>query len=116
MKIKRQKPYKYERLSTQIERIITEVINFEINDPRVAGNCEVTGISLSKDYSHCKVYVEIKSENPKEVISGLKNSSGYIRHIVSDQLDLRKALEISFAVDETKKRADRINELLEQIK
>lgn len=116
MKNKRQKPYKYERLTTQIERIITEVVNFEINDPRVAGNCEVTGITLSKDYSHCKVYVEIKSDSKKEVLDGLKNSSGYIRHIVSDQLDLRKAIELNFEIDETKERADRINELLEQIK
>ncbi len=116
MKIKRQKPYKYERLSSEILRIITEVISYEINDPRVAGNCNVTGIELSRDYSHCKVYVEILTENKKEVIDGLKNSSGFIRHIVLNQLDLKKIPELSFVIDDTKEKAERINELLESIK
>ena len=116
MKIKRQKPYKYDRLSSEIERIITEVVDYELNDPRVIDNCNVTGIVLSKDYSHCKVYVEISSDNKKDVIDGLKNSCGYIRHVVSDQLDLRKVPEISFEIDDTKEKAKRIDELLSKIK
>ena len=116
MKNKRPKPYKYERLSSEIERLVSEVISYEIKDPRVLGNCDVSGIVLSKDYSHCKVYIEIKSENKKEVMDGLKNSSGYLGHIVRDQLDLRKTMEFSFIEDESKKKMDRINELLEQIK
>ena len=116
MKIKRQKPYKHDRVSSEIERIITEVISYEINDKRVLGNCDVTGIVLSKDYSHCKVYVEISSNDKKEVMDGLKSSSGFIRHIVADQLDLRKVPELSFYIDDTKEKMDRINQLLSQIK
>lgn len=116
MKIKRQKPYKYERVSAEVERVITEVVSFEISDKRVLGNCNVTGIDLSKDYSHCKVYVEILVEDKKEVLKGLKNAEGYIRHIVADQLDLRKIPELTFIEDETKAKMERINELLEQIK
>lgn len=116
MKVKRQKPYKYERVSSEIERVITEVISYEINDKRVSGNCDVTGIELSKDYSHCKVYVEILSDDKKEVLTGLKNAEGFIRHIVADQLDLRKIPELAFIVDDTKDKMKRIDELLEQIK
>ena len=116
MKTKKQKPYKHDRLSSEIERIITEVIDYELNDPRIIDNCSVTGIMLSKDYSHCKVFVEIKSEGKKDVMDGLKNSSGYIRHVVSDQLDLRKVPEISFVIDDTREKAKRIDELLSQSK
>ena len=113
---RKQKPYKYDRMASEIERVITEVISYEVSDKRVMGNCEVTGIILSKDYSHCKVFVDIKIDDKKEVIDGLKNASGFIKHIVTDQLDLRKVPELSFIIDETKQRVDRINELLEQIK
>ena len=115
MKTKRQKPYKYDRLSSEIERIITEVVLYELNDKRVVGNCNVTGIVLSKDYSHCKVYVEILTEDKKDVMDGLKNSSGFIRHIVADQLDLRKIPEIAFYIDNTREKMERINELLSTI-
>ncbi len=116
MKNKRPKPYKFERLSSEVERLVSEVIAYEINDPRVLGNCNVTGIVLSKDYSHCKVYIEILSSDKKEVLDGLKNSSGYIGHIVRDQLDLRKGMEFSFIEDDSKSKMERINELLENIK
>lgn len=116
MKIKRQKPYKYDRIVSEVERIITEVIDYEISDPRVTSNCTVTGILLSKDYSYCKVYVEILGDDEKNVLEGLKNSSGYIRHIIRDQLDLRKVPELAFIKDDTKEKAKRIEELLEQIK
>lgn len=116
MKIKRQKPYKHDRVSSEIERIISEVIAYEIIDPRVIGNCEVTGINLSSDYSYCKVYVEITSDDKKEVLDGLKNANGFIRHIIVDQLGLRKVPELSFVIDDTKEKASRIDELLAQIK
>ena len=116
MKTNRQKPYKYERLSSEIERLITEVVSYEINDKRVSGKCEVTGIKLTHDYSHCKVYVEITSDDKKDVIDGLKNSVGFVKHIISEQLALRKIPDISFVIDDTKEKMDRINEILEQIK
>lgn len=116
MKIKRQKPYKYDRISSEIERIITEVISYELNDKRVVDNCNVTGIELSHDYSFCKIYVEILSNDKKEVLDGLKNSSGYIRHVISSQLYLRKVPDIAFYIDDTKEKEKRINELLESIK
>ena len=116
MRIKRQKPYKYDRVCSEIERIITEVITLEINDPRVNGNCNVTGIDLSKDYSYCKVYIELSTDNKNEVLDGLKNASGFIRHVILDQLGLRKVPELAFIIDDTKDKVNRINEILESIK
>ena len=110
------KSYKYDRISSEVERIISEVILYEIKDPRVCGNVNVTGIILSRDFSHCKVFVQINSDDVKEVMQGLKNSSGFVRHVIANQLDMRKTPEISFYIDETIEKMKRIEELLEQIK
>ncbi len=76
----------------------------------------MTGIVLSRDYSHCKVFVQIVSENKKEVMDGLKNASGFVRHIVAEQLDMRKTPEIAFYIDDSAERMKKIEELLEKIK
>lgn len=108
--------YKHERISSEVERIISEVVSYEIQDKRVLGNATVTGIILSRDYSHCKVFVQIDIENKKEVLEGLKNASGFVRHVVADQLDMRKTPEISFIIDDSADRAKRIEQLLNEIK
>lgn len=113
---KNNKPYKHERISSEVERIIKEVVSYEIQDKRVLGNATVTGIILSKDYSHCKVFVQIDSEDKKEVLDGLKNARGFVRHILAEQLDMRKTPEIVFLNDESIERAKRIEELLDKIK
>ncbi len=115
-KSKNSKPYKHSMISSEVERIINEVVSYEIQDKRVIGNANVTGIILSRDYSHCKVFVQIDVENKKEVMDGLKNAKGFVRHILAEQLDMRKTPEIAFILDESADRAKRIEELLKEIK
>lgn len=113
---KNSKPYKYDMISSEIERIISEVVSYEIQDKRVLGNASVTGIKLSRDFSHCKVFVQIDKADKKEVLDGLKNAAGFVRHVIAEQMDMRKTPEIAFYYDEAIERAKRIEELLEQIK
>ena len=110
------KNYKFERINSEILRIVSEVVDFEIKDERVCGNVKVTGIKLSRDCSHCKVFVDINYSDKKEVLAGLKNASGFVRHVIAEQLDLKKTPEIVFLIDESIDRVKRIEELLEQIK
>lgn len=113
---KSNKPYKYEMISSEVERLVKEIVSYEIQDKRVLGNATVTGIKLSRDFSHCKVFVEITAEDKKEVMKGLKNASGFVRHIIAEQLDMRKTPEIAFYIDDSAERIKKIEELLEKIK
>lgn len=115
-KNKNSKPYKHMMISSEVERIIKEVVAYEIQDKRVLGNATVTGIILSRDFSHCKVFVQIDVENKKDVMDGLKNAKGFVRHVLAEQLDMRKTPEIAFLIDDSIDRAKRIEELLNEIK
>ena len=113
---KNSKPYKHMMISSEVERIVKEVVAYEIQDKRVLGNATVTGIILSRDFSHCKVFVQIDVDNKKEVMDGLKNAKGFVRHILAEQLDMRKTPEIAFILDDSAEKAKRIEELLSEIK
>ena len=113
---KNSKPYKHMMISSEVERIVKEVVAYEIQDKRVLGNATVTGIILSRDFSHCKVFVQIDVDNKKEVMDGLKNAKGFVRHILAEQLDMRKTPDIAFILDDSAEKAKRIEELLSEIK
>lgn len=112
----RRNPYKVDRVASEIEKIVQEVVTYEIKDPRVAGNAAVTEVVLSKDLQNCKIYVQVMVEDKKSVMDGLKNAAGFVRHAIADTLDMRKTPEVMFVLDESLDRMNRIEELLKTIK
>lgn len=119
MKQNRPDPHKYERVSSEIKRIITEVVSYEIENPLVLGNCEVTDVITTHDFSYSKVFISInedKLDKKKEILDALKGAAGFVKHIVKDTLDIRKVPDIGFIYDDTKEKKDRIEKILEEIK
>ena len=112
----RKNPYKADRVASEIEKIVQEVVTYEIKDPRVAGNATVTEVALTPDLQNCKIYVQVLEEDKKSVMDGLKNATGFVRHAIADSLDMRKTPEVMFVLDESLDRMNRIEELLKQIK
>jgi len=56
--------------------------------------------------------VPLGGEHSPEVLSGLRRSAGYLRGIIAHQLRLRYAPHLSFELDLSFDRAQRIEELL----
>ena len=55
-------------------------------------------------------------ENKKEVLAGLESATGFIRSKIGKQLKLRFVPTIEFFYDETQDEAQRIEDLLKQVK
>ncbi len=45
-----------ERVAEQIQRKLAQIIQQEIRDPRLPGLITISGVEVSKDLSHAKVY------------------------------------------------------------
>lgn len=109
-------PYKYERISSEIKKVVSEVVMNELLDERVLGKVEVNDVVTTHDFSHCKVYVSVFNGDEKEVLEGLKNSVGYVRHAIFDSVDIRKVPEVVFLIDKTKVNYEKVLKLLDEIK
>ena len=106
-----------DRVGDLLIEIISELLGKEIRDPRI-GAVTVTGAKVSKDLRHAQIYFNLlgKQENRKEVLAGLKSATGFIRSKVGKQLNLRFVPAIEFIYDESEDEAQRIDELLKQVK
>jgi len=106
-----------DRVGDLILEVIAELLRKDIRDPRVQA-VTLTGAKVSKDLRHARVYFNLLGggDHRAEVSAGLKSAAGFIRSRVAKQLKLRYAPEIEFTYDVTEDEAQRIDELLKQVK
>ena len=103
------------------EAIREEVAGFLADgakDPRVTGLVTVTGVDLTRDLRHAKVFVSVlgSEEERKETFEGLASIASHLKVRVGRALRLRVAPDIEFKSDDSIARAARIETLLAQIK
>ncbi len=102
------------RIADQIQRELAEVIRTELRDPRV-GMVTLTGVELSNDQSHAKVFFTILG-SPSDVESaseGLQRAAGFLRSSLAQGLTTRKVPELHFEYDESVERGARLSKLID---
>jgi len=106
-----------DRVGDLLLELIAELLAKEVNDPRI-GPITLTGTEVTKDLRHARIYFGLLGggEKKAEVLAGLKSATGFIRAKVARELKLRFVPTIEFVFDETQDKAQRIEELLKQVK
>lgn len=106
-----------EKLSGELKKTISEIIQNDLKDPRI-GFVTITQVKVSADLRHVKVYFSVlgSDKDKKGTIIGLERATNFIRRVVAKEIKLRFVPEIVFKFDETHEYEQRVNELLERIK
>ena len=107
-----------ERLADEIRDIIANLFSGgQLSDPRISGVC-ITAVKLSGDLQIANVYYRniLDSKTPDEIIRGLESVTGFLRHQLSEHIDVRRIPALRFFYDESIDRANRIESLLTSIK
>ncbi len=88
---------RYERVSEAIRLEITEMIAYELEDPRLAG-IEVTDVNVSPDMKKVAVSVHIpaQGEAAQQILEVLKTTKGFLRKELAARVDLFHTPEIYF--------------------
>jgi ribosome-binding factor A len=103
------------RIADQIQRELAELVRLEVRDPRV-GMVTLTGVELSRDQSHAKVFFTILGGPPAaaEALEGLERAAGFLRSQLAHKLTIRKVPELHFAYDESVERGMRLSKLIDE--
>ncbi len=85
-----------------------------LNDPALDGLAvTVTEVKVSPDLTNATAFVTPLGGGAIDaVVKALNHASGYLRHLLAGELDLRVAPRISFAADRSFEAASRIESLL----
>ena len=105
-----------ERLAESLREEITEVVGFELEDPRVA-SVTVTDVVVSSDLRDAKVYVMANGseDDIKTAMKALQNAATFVRQQVAMNLSMRFAPHLHFVRDTAEENAARVGEILQDL-
>jgi len=110
--------YRQQRISDLLHQELSLLIGAELSDPRLEdAMVTVTRVVVSPDLRNARVSIEhaLPRESSRQVLAALQHAEGFLRRAIAENLNLRVAPELSFHVDETERRARRIDELLDSL-
>lgn len=122
-----------QRVADQIQREIAMLIQMEVNDPRV-GMVSVTGVNVSRDLSHAKVFVTVLNTldedsslndatlvdpgaldrlEVEQNINALNKAAGYLRSLLAKRLNTRSVPKLQFHYDASIQRGQQLSSLID---
>jgi ribosome-binding factor A len=108
-----------ERIAEEIRNEVSLMLAGELKDPRLAGTVMITEVRVTPDLRTVRVYVSLADEDETErasTLAGLQAAKGYVRHELVERLQLRRAPEVLFILDQSEEIGDRIDQLLRNAK
>ncbi len=104
------------QVSDEMQRILSEVIQYELKDPRV-GFATVVGVNMSADLQHATVRISVMDETERaDTMEGLQRAKGFMRKRVAQELrHLRAVPELHLMLDTSLDYSIHIDEVLRQV-
>jgi len=102
-----------QRLNEQLRREISEVVRWNVKDPRV-GPAAISRVETSADLSHARVWVVIVGDqaDERDTLAGLAGAAAFIRAQLSERIEIRKVPALDFRIDRSMAHAAHIERLL----
>ena len=106
-----------DRVAEAIREEVATFLAEGVKDPRVVGLVTVTGVDVTRDLRHAKVFVSILGSDAERAatLDGLASVAGHLRSRLGRALRLRLAPEVAFKLDQSVAHAARIESLLAQL-
>ena len=105
------------RINDELARELANIIRTEVKDPRVSSMTSVIKVETTADLKYCKVFISVlgNEEDKANVMKGLKNASGFMRHLLAERVNLRNTPELIFKRDDSVEYAIKMDKLIREI-
>jgi ribosome-binding factor A len=102
-----------DRVADSVRAAVAELILRELKDPRI-GLVTITAVEMTDDLKHARIFFSVVGDEDarRRSLAGLQSAAGFLRREVGRRLQLRYAPELTFRLDPTPERAQRLTDLL----
>ncbi|WP_019140391.1 30S ribosome-binding factor RbfA [Noviherbaspirillum massiliense] len=104
------------RVADQIQRDLSEIIAFELKDPRV-GMITITEVQVTPDYAHAKVFfttLKDDEESVRNTLAGLHKAGGFLRGQLGRRLTIHATPELHFVYDKSTAHGVELSKLIDE--
>jgi ribosome-binding factor A len=107
--------HRTERISEALREELTEMIGYELSDPRVA-SATVTSLDISPDKRHALVRIRVdQGADAQQALAALDHAAPYLRREVARRLELFRVPELHFEADIATELGPKVDRLLKRI-
>lgn len=108
---------RYKRISEEIKKVVSNLIMFEMKDPRISKLTSVTHVDTTNDLRYTNIYISVydPKASVEDTIKALKSAKGFIRSEISKELKLRHTPEPIFKADKSIENGMHINSLITKV-
>lgn len=104
-------PQRGQRIAEQIQRDLAEMIQREIPTSR-AGLVTVSGVEITPDYAHAKVYFTVLGAEPETAAKLLNDKAGYFHSLLFKRLPIHTVPALKFVHDASVEKGFEIDRLI----
>ena len=108
-----------QKVSSLLKKEISLILNNDLEDNLIAGNfISITKIEISPDLHYCKIYVtcSVEEEKQNQLMESLNNSRSFIRHKLSQRVEMRRVPELTFKIDKTLEQGTAVLKVLDMLR
>ncbi len=103
------------RVADHIQRELSQILRFQVKDPRISEMLTISSVVVSKDLSVARVYYTLLDEAQQEqTYEGLQKCSGFLRRKLSESLTMRSVPTLKFFFDDSVERGNELSALIDQ--
>jgi ribosome-binding factor A len=106
-----------DRVADYLQRELAGLIQRELRDPRI-GMVSVTGVEVSRDLGHARVYVTVlgadTAEQAAENVEALNRAAGFLRSQLSRDSSMRSVPQLRFYFDSSVGRGRDLEALIQR--
>jgi len=104
-------------MALQIQQEVSWILSRDLKDRRI-GFVTVTGVQMSPDLRHAKIYVSAMGSDAekRESLEALNHAAGWIRHELGQRMRMKFLPEIVFRPDTSQEYGEHIDRLLDKIR
>lgn len=107
--------YRTERLGHEIQRYLSEMLQFELRDPRIH-LASITRVEVSHDMRHARVFVSAVTQEDRDLAAeALQHARGFLRRGLAARISLRVTPELQFVADPAVAGGDRVLGILRDL-
>ena len=106
---------KLKRIGSLIVKEVSDILN-NVSRDRLMHTITITGCDVSNDLSYAKIYFtsQVNIEK-KELVKELEEASSFIRHELSERIEIRHTPKLVFVYDESVEYGNHIEKIIEEI-
>ncbi len=105
------------RINSEVQKELSQIIAYEVKDPRINPFTSVMDVYVAPDLKTCKVYVSVmgSDEEKDNTMAGLNSAKGMIRSLLAKRMNMRNTPEITFILDESIEKGIEMMKFIEEV-